>query len=127
MIYGSSVNPGLWADAELLGQAEKVHPYADGDRKRAQSARREGGGQSFAMAGTVDYYQRAPRGLPECPASDAELKHKFYDLTEGLLPPEQIEQIVEKVDDTGGACKMSPNFVVSLLHQIGELSHCVGM
>jgi 2-methylcitrate dehydratase PrpD len=61
------------------------------------------------------YYQRAPRGLPECPASDAELKHKFYDLTEGLLPPEQIEQIVEKVDALE-ALKDVSDLVVSL-HQ----------
>ena len=91
------LDPGLWADGELLGQAEKVHPYPmvieDGAHPlgaKVEVILRDG--RKFC------YYQRAPRGLPECPASDAELKLKFYGLTEGLFPREQVEQIVQKVD-----------------------------
>ena len=91
------LDPGLWADPELLGQAEKVHPYPmvieDGAHPlgaKVEVIVRDGRNYS--------YYQRAPRGLPECPASDAELKLKFYGLTEGLFSREQVEQIVKKVD-----------------------------
>jgi 2-methylcitrate dehydratase PrpD len=91
------LDPGLWADAELLGQAEKVHPYPmvieDGAHPlgaKVEVVLRDG--RKFG------YYQRAPRGLPECPASDAELKLKFHGLTEGLFSRHQAEQIVQKVD-----------------------------
>jgi 2-methylcitrate dehydratase PrpD len=91
------LDPGLWRDAELLGLAEMVHPYPMMIENGAHplGAKVEvvlRNGRKFS------YYQRAPRGLPECPASDAELKLKFYELTEGLLSREQVDQIVSTVD-----------------------------
>jgi hypothetical protein len=36
--------------------------------------------------------------LPECPASESELRQKFRGLVAGILPEEQAARVVESVD-----------------------------
>ncbi|WP_429362192.1 hypothetical protein [Paraburkholderia sp. GAS32] len=91
------LDPGLWVDAELLDQAKKVHPYPI---EMEDGAHPLGAKVEVILRDSRKYnhYQRAPRGLRECPASEAELKLKFDGLTQGLLSREHAERIVQKVD-----------------------------
>lgn len=87
----------LWVDAKILEVADKVRTYAMSFEPGAH----ELGSKVEVILKNgqrLSRYQRAPRGLPECPATDEELKDKFHGLVEGLISDAQAHQIVKTIE-----------------------------
>jgi 2-methylcitrate dehydratase PrpD len=91
------LDPQRWQDRRLLAAADKVTPYP---------MRFEPGASELGATVTVrlrggqrhELHQRSPRGFPDNPASDHDLKCKFLELVSGLVTDERAARIVDVVD-----------------------------
>lgn len=91
------LDPALWSDPVILSVADRV---------RTHPIRFEPGAPELGATVEVvlkdgrrsEQHQRAPRGFPENPASDEDLRLKFRSLVDGLIPPQRARQIMRTVD-----------------------------
>lgn len=92
------LDPSRWTDPRLLAMAAKVTPHA----MQFEAGAPELGATVEVLLRSGErheFYQRAPRGFPENPASDDELKRKFLALVDGLMSEARAREIIAVVDD----------------------------
>jgi 2-methylcitrate dehydratase PrpD len=87
----------LWTDPKVLALAKKVKSYADPKAKGDQNYNTT---MEVKLAGgkNIKAFQQYPPGSPLNPVSRDVLRKKFRKLAGAVLPPSQIDQIIEKVD-----------------------------
>jgi 2-methylcitrate dehydratase PrpD len=92
------LDPLRWSDPRILAVADKVKPHAI----RFEPGACELGAEVQVRLRSGErhaFFQHAPRGYPENPASDEDLKSKFLGLVEGLIPDAQAHEIIALIED----------------------------
>ena len=104
------MDPKLWRDPEILGVGKKIEffaePTAVGDLRFACRMR-----ISLSDGSMVEGFLPYPKGTSKNPLSEEELRQKFFDLVDGVLPKEQQNRIIETVNR------------IELEHDLSNLSH----
>ena len=91
------VNPELWRDPEVLELGRKIHlisdPTAKGELRFACKMR-----ITLSDGRVIEGYLPAPKGTAKNPLSGEELRQKFFNLTDGVLPKERLNRIMDKIE-----------------------------
>jgi 2-methylcitrate dehydratase PrpD len=92
------VDPARWADEDIKAMATKVTPVPiEVPEGAAELCGRVT--VYFADGTSESAFRFAPRGYPTNPASDADIKAKFFGVVDGILSEAKAKQIVAMVED----------------------------
>jgi 2-methylcitrate dehydratase PrpD len=90
------MNPEFWSDPQILALGRKIHlvsdPNAKGELRFACRMR-----VTLTDGNVLEGYLPSPKGTARNPLSPEEIRRKFFDLADGILPNERLHQIVDEV------------------------------
>ncbi len=91
------VDPKVWQDSQVLEMGRKIHlvsdPTAEGKLRFACRMK-----ISLSTGRVIEGYLAAPRGTAGNPLSIEELRKKFCSLANGVIPKENSDRIMNKVE-----------------------------
>jgi 2-methylcitrate dehydratase PrpD len=104
------MNPKLWQDPEILEVGKKINFFSEptftGDLRFACKMR-----ITLSDSRVIEGYLPYPKGTAKNPLSGEEIRKKFFNLGDGVLPKEKLNRIIDKVEG------------VNLENDISSLSH----
>jgi 2-methylcitrate dehydratase PrpD len=91
------VNPELWRDPEILELGRKIHLISD---PAAQGALRFACKMRIVVAGgrVIEGHLPSPKGTARNPLSREELRQKFFNVADGVLPRERLNRVMDKIE-----------------------------
>jgi 2-methylcitrate dehydratase PrpD len=105
------VNPELWRDPQILALGRKIDlvsdPNAKGELRFACKMR-----VTLTDGKVIEGYLPSPKGTARNPLSREEIRQKFFNLADDILPNERLHGIVDEVerinqqDDVSGLVKL---------------------
>jgi 2-methylcitrate dehydratase PrpD len=105
------VNPELWRDPQILALGRKIDlvsdPNAKGELRFACKMR-----VTLMDGKVIEGYLPSPKGTARNPLSREEIRQKFFNLADDILPNERLRGIVDEVerinqqDDVSGLVKL---------------------
>lgn len=101
------LDPAMWTDPEVLAVADRVRPVPIAIPRGEPEL-----GASVAVTlrdgRTCRTHVRAFRGHPQNPATQADIEAKFRELATGILPPAQVEGVIEAVAHVDESVSVAP-------------------